>query len=53
LLILATDGIHADFDQGIILQESVEQIAQKILGRNFKGNDDALVLVVRYLGDKK
>jgi negative regulator of sigma-B (phosphoserine phosphatase) len=53
LLILATDGIHADFDQGIILQESVEQIAKKILGRNFKGNDDALVLVVRYLGNGK
>jgi serine/threonine protein phosphatase PrpC len=53
LLVLATDGIHADFDRGIVLHEKVEQIAQKILSRNFKGNDDALVLVVRYLGDGK
>ena len=50
LLVLATDGIHADFDREINLHENVGQIAQKILCRNFKGNDDALVLVVRYLG---
>ena len=50
LLVLATDGIHADFDREINLHETVGQIAQKILCRNFKGNDDALVLVVRDRG---
>lgn len=50
LLILATDGIHAVFEDGINLNETPKQIAEKILNRHFKGNDDALVLVARYLG---
>ena len=50
LLILATDGIHAAFEEGINLNETPRQIADKILGRHFKGNDDALVLVARYPG---
>lgn len=50
LLILATDGIHPFFEDGINLNEPTKQIADKILSRHFKGNDDALVLVVRYLG---
>jgi phosphoserine phosphatase RsbX len=50
LLILATDGIHATFEEGINLNETPRQIADKILGRHFKGNDDALVLVARYPG---
>ena len=29
-----------------------KQIAEKILSRHFKGNDDALVLVARYLGKR-
>ena len=50
VLILATDGIDPAFDEGIHLNETPSQIADKILGRHFKGNDDALVLVARYLG---
>ncbi len=50
LLILATDGIHTAFEEGINLNETPRQIADKILGRHFKGNDDALVLVARYPG---
>ena len=50
LLILATDGIHPVFEDGINLNETSKQIADKILSRHFKGNDDALVLVMRYLG---
>ncbi|HEY2329655.1 MAG TPA: SpoIIE family protein phosphatase [Verrucomicrobiae bacterium] len=50
LLILATDGIHPFFEDGINLSETPRQIADKILSRHFKGNDDALVLVARYLG---
>jgi negative regulator of sigma-B (phosphoserine phosphatase) len=50
VLILATDGIDPAFDEGIHLNETPSQIADKIMGRHFKGNDDALVLVARYLG---
>ncbi|HSY18022.1 MAG TPA: SpoIIE family protein phosphatase [Candidatus Acidoferrales bacterium] len=52
LLILATDGIHPAFEDGINLKETTRQIADKIMSRHFKGNDDALVLVVRYLGSR-
>jgi serine/threonine protein phosphatase PrpC len=52
LLILATDGIHPVFEDGINLNETTRQIADKIMGRHFKGNDDALVLVVRYHGTR-
>jgi hypothetical protein len=50
LLIFATDGVHAAFDQGINLADSPRNIADRILSRCFKGTDDALVLVIRYLG---
>jgi len=50
LLILATDGIHTTFEDGINLNATPRQIADKILRWHFKGNDDALVLVLRYLG---
>jgi phosphoserine phosphatase RsbX len=50
LLVLATDGIQTAFDQAISMTESPRQLADKILSRHFKGNDDGLVLVARYLG---
>jgi hypothetical protein len=50
LLVFATDGVHAGFDQRINLTESPKQIADGIMSRHFKGTDDALVLAVRYLG---
>jgi hypothetical protein len=50
LLVFATDGLHAGFDQRINLVETPKQIADGIMIRHFKGTDDALVLAVRYLG---
>jgi negative regulator of sigma-B (phosphoserine phosphatase) len=50
LLILATDGVQTGFDAGVNAQETPGQIAEKILSRHTKNNDDALVLVARYLG---
>jgi len=50
LLVFATDGLHAGFDQRINLTEKPRQIAEGILNRHFKGTDDALVLAARYLG---
>lgn len=50
LLLLATDGIRPGFESDIYIAQSPGRIADSILNRNFKGTDDALVLVARYLG---
>ena len=52
LLILATDGIRSDFDQSLLPSGSPQQIADGVMNRHFKGNDDGLVLVVRFLGTR-
>ncbi len=50
LLVLASDGIRADFEQDVAVKSSPQRIADNILQKFFKGTDDALVLAVRYLG---
>jgi negative regulator of sigma-B (phosphoserine phosphatase) len=50
LLILASDGIRAGFDQDLSPGGRPQQIADNIMNRHYKGNDDAQTLVVRYLG---
>jgi hypothetical protein len=51
LLVLATDGIRAGFAQGLALGDPPQQIADGILARHLKGNDDALVLVARIMAN--
>jgi hypothetical protein len=48
LLVLATDGIRAEFDRSIDVRKTPEAIADTVLQENFKGTDDGLVLVARY-----
>src|SRR5213593_1172653 len=50
LLIFATDGINPGFAEGLVRSDFPQQLADRIMERHFKGHDDALVLVVRYLG---
>jgi serine/threonine protein phosphatase PrpC len=50
VLILATDGIRGDFTGPADLSRTPKQIAERILEEEGKGTDDALVVVVRYLG---
>lgn len=50
LLILASDGIGSGFSQNLPVTDPAQDIADRILTQHFKGNDDALALVVRYLG---
>jgi phosphoserine phosphatase RsbX len=50
-LILATDGIDPHFADGLTATGSCADIAARILERHGRPTDDALVLVVRYLGD--
>jgi hypothetical protein len=50
MVIFATDGIAPDFADELRLEGSVDDIAERIISRFCKKTDDALVLVVRYLG---
>lgn len=49
-LVIVTDGIDPNFDDGLDLSDAPQRMADGILARHHPGNDDALVLVARYLG---
>jgi len=49
-LVFVTDGIRGDFAEGLSALESPQRAADRILERHCRGNDDALVLVVRLTG---
>ena len=51
-VVLATDGIRPEFSDELVPNEEPQVIANQILARYRKGNDDALVLVVRCLGEE-
>jgi serine/threonine protein phosphatase PrpC len=50
-LVLATDGIRPEFADALMPDEEPQAIADRLLAQYRKGTDDALVLVVRCLGD--
>jgi phosphoserine phosphatase RsbX len=50
LLLLATDGIKQGYHVGIRVADDVQRTADGILAAHARGDDDALVLVARYLG---
>jgi len=47
LLIFATDGVRPDYAEHIIVTDTPQQIADRILAQHRLGTDDALTLVVR------
>ncbi len=49
-LILATDGVAPRFMEGVVGSDAPQRIADRILAKYFKGTDDGLALVVRYVG---
>jgi len=49
-LVMVTDGISPDFADRLALDADPQQIADGILARHWKRTDDALVVVVRYIG---
>jgi phosphoserine phosphatase RsbX len=53
VLVLATDGIRAEFSADIALDWEPQAIADWLLQRYARGTDDALVLVARYLGARR
>jgi serine/threonine protein phosphatase PrpC len=50
VLVLATDGLHAEFGDDVNPSEVAQHTAEHLLKRHGKGTDDALVLVAQYLG---
>jgi len=50
LLIFATDGLTGGFADDLDGTGSTAEIAERIMGRHWKADDDALCLVARYLG---
>jgi len=47
-VILFSDGIKDGFAESLALSNSPQEIADSVITRHVKGNDDALVLVARY-----
>jgi len=50
VMVLATDGVRADYSDELDLAGTPQQIAERILDRHATGTDDALALVARYGG---
>ncbi len=50
-IVLATDGVAADFSESIDPGAGAQQIADRVIERYGKGTDDALVAVVRFLSE--
>ena len=49
-VVLATDGVAADYSVSLEPGVPAQQLAERVLERHGKGTDDALAVVVRYLG---
>jgi len=47
-VILFSDGIKDGFAESLVLSNTPQEIADFVITRHMKGNDDALVLVARY-----
>jgi negative regulator of sigma-B (phosphoserine phosphatase) len=47
----ATDGIEPDYSASLAPGVPAQRLAERILERHHKGTDDALAVVVRYLGE--
>jgi len=50
ILIFASDGIRGEFAQAPLEADTLQKAAENILSQFAKGNDDAVVLVAKFLG---
>ena len=50
VLVFATDGVNVGFSESLVAGGPPQRLADGVLERYFKGTDDALVLVAKYLG---
>jgi hypothetical protein len=49
-VIFATDGVAQCFADDLDVSGTAAEIAERIMRRHWKANDDALSVVARYLG---
>jgi negative regulator of sigma-B (phosphoserine phosphatase) len=52
LVVLATDGVSAAFAESLDVAGTPSEIAERIVATHGRSRDDALALVVRYLGGR-
>ena len=50
LLAFATDGINVAIAETLVTGGPPQRLAERVMERHFKGTDDALVLLAKYLG---
>ncbi len=50
-VVMATDGVAADFGSSLVPGASAEEQARRVLGSHARGSDDALVVAVRWCPD--
>ena len=50
VLVFATDGVDARFTEDLLAGMPPQRLASRVMDRYFRGTDDALVLVAKYLG---
>lgn len=50
VLVFATDGVRAGFGSSVRVDAAVQEIADEIIDRFGRGQDDVMVVVVRWLG---
>lgn len=53
VMILATDGVRPGFADDLDITGSAQEIGERVMGKDRKGSDDALVVVVRYLDARR
>ncbi len=51
VLVIASDGLRLDFNSEVCFRNPPQRLADYLLKKHFKGNDDALALVVRFRDD--
>jgi len=49
-VVFATDGVAADYSSSLEPGVPAQELAERVLERHGKGTDDALAVVVRYIG---
>lgn len=49
VLVFATDGVDPDFIESIDVEDTAESIAETLLAKHGKANDDALAFVIRLM----
>ena len=53
ILVLASDGIETTFADTLDISGTPQAISERIVAAHWKRSDDALVVTLRYLGERR